>query len=167
MYCSKCGKTIADEASFCMYCGQPQQAGLSAPTKRPEGDVARLFATTYDLCQWPAEQVGVRALRRRAVADLPGRVLELGAGTGLNFPFYEAATEVVAVEPDPDMRVRAAARARVAHVPIHLVDAQAEQLPFADDSFDAAAITLVLCSVSDVTQALAELRRVLRPRAVA
>jgi hypothetical protein len=54
--------------------------------------VARLFATTYDLCQWPAEQLGFRALRQRAVADLSGRVLELGAGTGLNFPFYQAAT---------------------------------------------------------------------------
>jgi ubiquinone/menaquinone biosynthesis C-methylase UbiE len=127
--------------------------------------VARLFATTYDLCQWPAEQLGFRALRRRAVADLSGRVLELGAGTGLNFPFYQAATEVVAVEPDPDMRARAVGRARVAHVPIRLVDAPAEQLPFADHSFDAAAITLVLCSVSDVTQSLAELRRVLHPGA--
>jgi len=98
------------------------------------------------------------------VADLRGRVLELGAGTGLNFPHYRAA-EVVAIEPDPVMRGRAAARARVAHVPIALVDARAEALPFADGSFDAAAITLVLCSVGDVGQALAELRRVLRPHA--
>ena len=140
-------------------------AAVGRGARWPEGDVARLFAATYDLCQWPADKMGFRALRRRAVADLPGRVLELGAGTGLNFPFYRAATEVVAVEPDPDMRARAAARARAVDVPIQLVDAHAEQLPFADHSFDAAAITLVLCSVSDVAQSLAELRRVLRPGA--
>ncbi len=124
--------------------------------------MSRLFTTTYDLCLWPSERLGLRALRRRAVADLHGRVLELGAGTGLNFPHYRDATEVVAVEPDPAMRQRATARAWAASVPITFVDARAEALPFADRRFDAAAITLVLCSVGDVGQALAELRRVLR-----
>jgi len=127
--------------------------------------VPRLFAATYDLGQWPGEHLGFRSLRARAVADLRGRVLELGAGTGLNFPHYRAAVEVVAIEPDLVMRGRAAARARAAHVPIALVDARAEALPFTDGSFDAAAITLVLCSVGDVGHTLAELRRVLRPGA--
>jgi len=127
--------------------------------------VSRLCAATYDLCLWPGERLGLRALRRRAVAGLRGRVLELGAGTGLNFPHYRDATEVVAVEPDPAMRRRAATRARADSVPIVLVDVYAEVLPVADHSVDAAAITLVLCSVGDVGQALAELRRVLRPRA--
>ncbi len=127
--------------------------------------MSRVCAAMYDLCLWPSERLGLRALRRRAVADLPGRVLELGAGTGLNFPHYRAAVEVVAVEPDPDMRRRATTRARAASVSIALVDARAEALPFAEGSVDAAAITLVLCSVGDVGQALAELRRVLRPAA--
>ncbi len=124
--------------------------------------MSRLCAATYDLCLWPGERLGLRALRRRAVAGLRGRVLELGAGTGLNFPHYRDAAEVVAVEPDPAMRRRAATRARAASVPIVLVDAYAEALPTADHSVDAAAITLVLCSVGDVGQALSELRRVLR-----
>ncbi len=127
--------------------------------------MSRVCAATYDLCLWPSERLGLRALRRHAVADLPGRVLELGAGTGLNFPHYRAAVEVVAVEPDPVMCQRATARARIAPVPITLVDARAEALPFANGSVDAAVITLVLCSVGDVGQALAELRRVLRPGA--
>jgi len=127
--------------------------------------VSRVFTATYDLCLWPSERLGMRALRRRAVADLRGRVLELGAGTGLNFPYYRDAAEVVAVEPDPGMRRRAAARARAPSVPIALVNARAEALPFAEGSVDAAVITLVLCSVGDVGQALAELRRVLRPGA--
>jgi len=127
--------------------------------------VSRLCAATYDLCLWPGERLGLRALRRRTVAGLRGRVLELGAGTGLNFPHYRDAAEVVAVEPDPAMRRRAATRARAASVPIVLVDAYAEALPVVDHSVDAAAITLVLCSVGDVGQALAELRRVLCPGA--
>ena len=127
--------------------------------------MSRVFSMTYDLCLWPGERLGLGALRRRAVANLRGRVLELGAGTGLNFPYYRDAAEVIAVEPDPAMRRRASTRARVAPVPITLVDARAEALPFADESFDAATSTLALCSVSDVGQALAELCRVLRPGA--
>src|SRR5712692_9694796 len=106
-------------------------------TRDEEGVMPRLCAATYDLCQWPAERLGLGKLRRRAVGDLAGRVLELGAGTGLNFPHYRAAAEVVAVEPDPRMRQRAARRARAARVPIHLVGAHAEALPFGAGSFDA------------------------------
>jgi len=125
--------------------------------------VPRLFAATYDLGQWPLERLGLRAFRRRAVSDLTGRVLEIGAGTGLTFPHYRAATMVVAVEPDPAMRARAAARVRAARVPVELVDARAEALPFAGHVFDAAVSTLDLCSVDCVARTRGELRRVLRP----
>jgi len=125
--------------------------------------VRKYFATTYDLFARPMDRLGFGSLRQRAASDLSGRVLELGAGTGLNFPHYRAASAVVAVEPDPAMRERAARRARGALVPIEVVDAYAEQLPFPDQTFDAAVITLVLCSVDDVERSLAELRRVLQP----
>jgi len=124
--------------------------------------VSRVFIATYDLCLWPGERLGLWALRRRAVADLCGRVLELGAGTGLNFPHYRDAAEVVAVEPNLAVRRRATARARATYAPITLVDIRAEALPFANHSFDAAASTLALCSVGDVGQAQGVLRRVLR-----
>lgn len=107
----------------------------------------------------------MRAWRARAVNDLTGRVLELGAGTGLNFPHYQGGIAVVAVEPDPHMRARAERRARAASAPITLVTARAEDLPFPDQEFDAAVITLVLCSVDDVARTLGEVRRVLRPGA--
>jgi len=140
---------------------------LSVDTGDPSGGrMSRLFATFYDLTTWPAERAGFQSLRARAVGDLTGEVLELGAGTGLNFPYYRTATRVLAVEPDPAMRRRAVRRAARAHVVIDLIDARAEDLPFDDGSLDAAAVTLVLCSVGDVARALAELRRVLRPGAL-
>lgn len=118
-----------------------------------------------ELALGAVDRIGFARLRRRAVASLTGHVLEIGAGSGRNFPYYRCAAQVTAIEPDPTVRALAAARALAASVPIEVIDARAEALPFADDSFNGAAITLVLCSVEQLPAALAELRRVLRPDA--
>ena len=98
------------------------------------------------------------------MSNIAGRVVEIGAGTGLTFAHYPATVDsVVAVEPDPYRRAMAARVARGARVPIDVVSGVAEALPIADDTIDAAVSSLVLCSVSDVALALAELQRVLRP----
>ena len=102
--------------------------------------------------------------RRRLLAGLSGRILEVGAGNGLNFPHYPAAvTEVLAVEPEPYLRRLALAAARQAPVPIRVVAGTAEALPAPDGAVDAVVASLVLCTVADPDQALAEVRRVLRP----
>jgi ubiquinone/menaquinone biosynthesis C-methylase UbiE len=102
--------------------------------------------------------------RRRLLAGLTGRVLEVGAGTGLNFPHYPATvTEVLAIEPEPYLRRLALAAARQAPVPIRVVDGTAEALPAPDRTVDTVVASLVLCTVADLDQALAEVRRVLRP----
>ena len=102
--------------------------------------------------------------RRRLLAGLTGRVLEVGAGNGLNFPHYPVTvTEVLAVEPESYLRRRALAAARQAPVPIRVVAGTAEALPAPDGAFDAGVASLVLCTVTDPDQALAETRRVLRP----
>jgi SAM-dependent methyltransferase len=102
--------------------------------------------------------------RRRLLAGLTGRVLEIGAGNGLNFPHYPATvTEVLAIEPEPYLRHLALAAARQAPVPIRVADGTAEALPAPDGAFDAVVASLVLCTVADPDQALAETRRVLRP----
>lgn len=102
--------------------------------------------------------------RDRVLAGLEGRVVEVGAGNGLNFAHYPAGVgEVVAVEPEPFLRERAAERAVAAPVPVTVVDGTAEALPLPDGSVDAVVVSLVLCSVADQAVALAEARRVLRP----
>jgi ubiquinone/menaquinone biosynthesis C-methylase UbiE len=102
--------------------------------------------------------------RRRLLAGLTGRVLEVGAGNGLNFPHYPATvTEVLAMEPELYLRRLAQAASRQAPVPIRVVDGTAEALPADDATFDAVVASLVLCTVADPDQALAEIRRVLRP----
>jgi SAM-dependent methyltransferase len=102
--------------------------------------------------------------RRELLAGLSGRVIEVGAGNGINFPNYPpAVTEVVAVEPETYLRRKAAEAAAAAPVPVTVVDGLADALPAEDGSFDAAVCSLVLCSVPDQTRALAEIARILKP----
>jgi ubiquinone/menaquinone biosynthesis C-methylase UbiE len=102
--------------------------------------------------------------REELVGDLPGRVLEIGAGDGMNFAHYGPATdEVVAVEPEPYLREKATPRAEAAVPSISVVEGTAEALPFEDDSFDVVVVCLVLCTISDLESALDEVRRVLKP----
>jgi ubiquinone/menaquinone biosynthesis C-methylase UbiE len=103
-------------------------------------------------------------LRARVCEGLHGQVVEIGFGSGLNVPFYpEAASSVAAVEP-ADLGWKLAQR-RIASSPIKIdrsgLDGQS--LPFADDSFDTAISTWTLCTIPDVSQALREVRRVLKP----
>lgn len=122
-----------------------------------------VFARFYARVSHAVEpEVGPR--RDELLAGLTGRVLEIGAGNGLNFDHYPAAVgEVVAVEPEPYLRDRAEEAAARAAVPVTVVAGVAEDLPFDDGSFDAVVASLMLCSVPDQAVALQELRRVLRP----
>ena len=123
-----------------------------------------LFARVYACLSPAADRRGQAEHREEVLANLSGRVLELGAGNGLNFQHYpEAVTEVLAVEPEDYLRGQAQHAAVGAGVPVTVVDAVADRLPFDDGSFDAAVASLVLCSVPDQARALAELHRVVRP----
>jgi ubiquinone/menaquinone biosynthesis C-methylase UbiE len=124
-----------------------------------------IFARVFDrLSRTLEKEIGSH--RDELLDRLGGRVLELGAGNGINFSRYPRAVErVVAVEPEPYLLRRARQAAAAAPVPVSVQAALAERLPFADQSFDAAVSCLVLCSVPDQAVALAELRRVLRPGA--
>ncbi len=102
-----------------------------------------------------------RDLRTRTAGGARGRVLEVGAGTGFNFPYYPENADVVATEPDPEMLRLAEPRAR--EHGIDLRPAPAERLPFPDGSFDTVVATGVLCAVDDPARALEEVHRVLRP----
>ena len=123
-----------------------------------------LFARLYDRLAPKLEKEGAAEHRRELLAGLEGRVIEVGAGTGINFAHYPSTVnEVVAVEPEPYLRGRAAEAARTAPVAVTVVDGLADSLPDQDSSFDAGVTSLVLCSVPDQGAALAEVHRVLRP----
>jgi ubiquinone/menaquinone biosynthesis C-methylase UbiE len=123
----------------------------------------RLFAAVYDRIVEPLEREVLGERRARLLAGLEGRILDVGAGTGANLPHFDRGARVVALEPDPAMRKRLAAKLAGAPVPVELVAADAESLPFPDASFDAVVCTCVLCTVADLDRALAEARRVLKP----
>jgi SAM-dependent methyltransferase len=94
---------------------------------------------------------GQGAHRQRLLSRLAGRVLEVGAGDGLNFAYYPpSVTEVVAVEPEVHLRAQAVQKATTAPVPIRVLAGSADHLPLADTSVDAAVASLVLCSVPDL-----------------
>jgi ubiquinone/menaquinone biosynthesis C-methylase UbiE len=124
----------------------------------------RLFAWYFARFGGRREKRGNAELRQEMLAGLSGRVMEVGPGSGLNFPHYPASvTELVAVEPEPSLREHAARAGAGAPVPVRVVDGAAAELPAADGEFDALVISGLLCSVADVPAALAEFRRVLRP----
>ncbi|UXY26179.1 class I SAM-dependent methyltransferase [Streptomyces sp. HUAS TT20] len=124
-----------------------------------------LFARCYARVSTRAEtRLGMTRVRDRLLAGLSGRVIEIGAGNGLNFAHYPGTvSEVVAIEPERLLRQLAVQAARRCEVPVDVVPGAAEALPVKSEAYDAAVLSLVLCSVRDVPRALGELRRVLRP----
>jgi len=123
-----------------------------------------LFACMYDRIAASVEAAGLRAHREQLLDSDSGRVLEIGACTGANLPFYCEGVETLTVaEPEAPMARRLARRIREQPRAVELVQAPAEELPFADAQFDTVVSTLVLCTVSDQARALRELRRVLKP----
>ena len=123
-----------------------------------------IFARGYARMAAEAEPKGASEHRDELLAGLSGRVIEVGAGTGLNFNHYpQAVSEVIAVEPEPYLRQQAAKAAERATLAVRVVNGTAEALPARDGEFDAGVASLVLCSVTEQRTALGELFRVLRP----
>jgi SAM-dependent methyltransferase len=116
---------------------------------------AELYATLIER----ADAAGLADQRARLVADLTGRVVEIGCGTGAMFAYYGDA-DVTAIEPEPTFaaHARAAATDRIT-----VIEGAGESLPLADASVDAAVLALVLCSVPSVDAVLREVVRVVRP----
>lgn len=128
------------------------------------GIYARIFAAVYERGVVGREGRRFRELRRRALAGATGRTLELGAGPGNNAAHYPAAVErLVLSEPDSPMLARLRANLAGSDTAAEAVQASADALPFADDSFDTVTALLVLCTVPDPAAALVEVARVLRP----
>jgi ubiquinone/menaquinone biosynthesis C-methylase UbiE len=137
------------------------------PTNKKSGATNHaFFARTYELLsRGGSESRFMRPLREETAGRARGLVLEIGAGNGLNFSFYDPAKveRVEAIEPDTTMLLYARRRLETARVPINLLQATAENLPFGDQTFDSVVTTLVFCSVGDPARGLREILRVLKP----
>ena len=121
------------------------------------------MAGVYDIYDAPMDWMGARRRRRRLVAQLEGRVLEAGVGTGKNIPYYPEDVEVTGIDVSAKMLARAEARARALDREVRLELADVTDLPFPDDSFDTTIATSVFCSVADPVSGLRELGRVTKP----
>ena len=140
------------------------QTGTELQVRQPSAAWLRIMALVYDPFVWLGELGGMRRRRRRLLADARGRVVEIGAGTGLNIAHYpDGIAELVLAEPEQAMRRRLARRLRRHARVARIVDAPAEHLPLADGSVDTVVSTLVLCTVDEPERALREIARVLRP----
>nr|WP_027415146.1 class I SAM-dependent methyltransferase [Aneurinibacillus terranovensis] len=122
--------------------------------------MGKWFPRLYDTLMEPLERRGLRDIRKNLIRKASGKVLEIGSGTGFNFPYYEQAEKVVAIEPEPLMREQSLEKAKTVRIPIEVILAGAEALPFPDNTFDTVVGTLVLCTIPNPSKALAEIRRV-------
>jgi SAM-dependent methyltransferase len=153
---ARCGRSyvrgMTDIASTELQASPPSRAWL------------RILALLYDPFLWLGEIAGMRSRRSALLGNARGRVVEIGAGTGLNVAHYpDGIAELVLTEPDAAMRRRLARRLQRHGRVARIVDAPAERLPLADASVDTVVSTLVLCTVNDPERALGEIARVLRP----
>jgi ubiquinone/menaquinone biosynthesis C-methylase UbiE len=126
---------------------------------------SHIFPWLYDAFMRTAERGRLAGWRRSVAAPATGRIIEIGAGTGLNFRHFRAGATVFATDRDLAMLRRARDRARWSSVDILLVVADAEALPFRAHTFDDAVVGFAFCTIPRPARALTELRRVLQPRA--
>lgn len=121
-------------------------------------------ASLYDLKELPMELLGFGRLRKLLWQSVkPGRLLEIGVGTGKNLQHHPDGARVVAIDVSPRMLQRAAGKAAHEGRDVDLILADAQNLPFRDGSFDGAAATFVFCSVPDAVRGLEEAKRVVKP----
>lgn len=116
------------------------------------------------LIHFSMRQRNLTAYRERVIPAAEGAVLEIGVGSGLNFPFYTGkAQSVVAVDPSAKLLRMASEAAGRRPFPVGLIEASAEAIPLPDSSMDTVVTTWTLCTIPHADRALAEMRRVLRP----
>jgi ubiquinone/menaquinone biosynthesis C-methylase UbiE len=121
-------------------------------------------AFCYDFFEAPMEWLRFRTWRSRLTDAVRGeRALEVGVGTGKNFPFYPPGVEIAAIDFSPHMLQRARMRAVRMQIDPELHEMDVQQLDFPDNRFDTVFATFVFCSVPDPVLGLREMRRVCKP----
>ncbi|MCS6879563.1 MAG: methyltransferase domain-containing protein [Geminicoccaceae bacterium] len=145
---------------------RPLDAALVEAQTREVRRAYERIAPVYDLLDALYERSWKRRLRAELFAHaLPGKLLDVGVGTGCNMPFYPPNSEVVGIDASPAMLARARARARRLGKKVQLLEMNLLELAFPDGCFDTVVATFVLLCLPDELQlpALRELARVTRP----
>lgn len=124
--------------------------------------MSKLTGYIYDIIMGPFERKKLHRIRYNLLSKAAGKVLEIGSGTGVNFPYYKEVT-VTALEPDESMRERSLAKSKQSRASIEVRNGDAQELEFEDNTFDTVVGTLVLCTIPNPRQALKEIRRVCKP----
>jgi SAM-dependent methyltransferase len=141
-----------------------------SPEERSRGNELRRAAYKEDAATYDREAAFVERWffgshhRSWACSKATGTTLEVAVGTGLNLPLYPAAAAVTGIDLTPEMLALARLRAAELGRPVELVLGDAQELPFADATFDTVVSTYAMCSVPDLVQSIGEMRRVLKPR---
>ncbi|TCP28890.1 methyltransferase family protein [Scopulibacillus darangshiensis] len=125
--------------------------------------MSKWFPKLYDKLMAPLEKKKLENIRRGLISKAEGHVLEIGSGTGANFPFYKNASHITAIEPNPNMIKESLPKINQTRVPIDIRQESAEVLPFKENTFDTVVGTLVFCTIPNPRQALNDIRRVLKP----
>ena len=123
------------------------------------------IAPVYDLLDLPFEYGRYRRIRRLLFQGLSGRLLDVGVGTGRNFPFYPPGSQVVGIDISAAMLARAEPRRKSAATEVELRQMDVTRLDIPDRTFDAAVATFLFCVLPEELQvpALKELGRVVKP----
>ncbi|AYO32266.1 class I SAM-dependent methyltransferase [Biomaibacter acetigenes] len=133
---------------------------------RAKSDMTEVIRRRYDrtsiFYDWMDRMISPE-LRKKALSQASGKVLEVGAGTGNNFPYYPPGCEVTAIDFSPGMLARARKKLHLARAPIKLLEMDAQAMDFPDNTFDTVVATCVFCSVPDPVKGLAEVKRVCKP----
>jgi len=121
-------------------------------------------APLYDLMEGFAEMLGLGKWRKEQWGKVAaGSILEVGVGTGKNFPYYPPDTEITAIDFSEKMLSRARDKACKQGIKVRLLPMDVQKLDFVDNTFDNVVATFVFCSVPDPLKGLAEVKRVCKP----
>ena len=116
------------------------------------------------LLDWSLSDSNLAVHRQEILADVTGKVLEIGFGTGLNIPYYpQNIKNIVTVDTNPKINNLARKRIHSSNITVDCRILNGENLPMTDNTFDSVVSTFTLCSIANVKQALVEIYRVMKP----
>jgi len=140
-----------------------KEKSLEKATEKTMGKYNR-FSYIYDLFESPMENSVFKKWRADLINPLRGNILEVGVGTGKNLSYYNKEAKITGIDLSPGMLSKAKERLKLLRRRnISLIEMDAQNLKFKDNSFDYIICTFVLCSVPDPVKTLKEMKRVVKP----